>query len=195
MTDQSAPDQEMPPQPGRAPSAAEMAAGLKAKQAAAAADGGLGPTETDIEALVAQMQQQMAAMAAQIQQMQAAAGPRGQHPLIATAANLRYHLRDAEGSDAHAPGIALADDLIEAAGNAVESGDLTHVRSILDRLTRFFRRLPARPGDDHHGRQAREIIADHLPDQLDAFIPSPKHPGLGSSRAPVPVVAGSVVAG
>lgn len=185
--------QQMPPGPGQMPPPEDIAAGLAAKQAAAG--DALGPTETNVEALVAQMQAQMSAMAAQIQQLRTQAGPSGPHPLLATARNLRYHLADVEGSDAHAPGVQLADDLVEAAGHAVESGDLAHVRNIIGRLERFMRRVAVRPGDDHHGRAAREIISDHLPDQLDAFVPAPRQPGVASSQPPVRVTAGTVVSG
>jgi hypothetical protein len=186
------------PGPQAAPGEADMAAELAAKQAAAAAasEPGAAPmaTETDVQALIEQMARQMALMQQQISQLQQDAGDSGEHPLLATARKLRYHLADVEGSDAHAPGVGLADDLVEAAGHAVESGDLQHVKGILGRLERWARRTGTRTGDDHHGLAARALIADHLPDQLDAFVPRPKAPQVGGGL-PVKVAAGTVVDG
>jgi hypothetical protein len=178
-----------PIQPGPPGSEENVAADLAAKQAAA----GMGTTEADIGALIAHLQAQMEVQAQQIETLLSQRGPQGEHPLVATAVNLRYHLSDMEHSEAHKPALGLADDLVEAAKAAAESGELGPVRAIVQRLERWNRRVRPRPGDDHHGRQAAEIIGDHLADQLDAFVPTPRRPGIASDRPPVPVVSGSVV--
>lgn len=173
------------------PDEADAAAALAAQQTAA---GVTGVTDVDVAALIHGMQQQMAAMAAQISQLQAEATPSGPHPLQATARMLRHHLADAEHRESHAPAVALAEDLVEASGHAVTSGDLTHVKSILARLDKWRRRNPVPPGDAYHARQADEIIGYHLPDQVETFVPRPKAPAVAGA-APVPVITGSVVAG
>jgi len=197
MADQTLPSGPAGPGSSEADVAAELAAKQAAAQAAAEHQAAVtgqpvsNPlTGADAMAILAALQQQVAQLQAQV----AAAQPPGEHGLLATARLLRHHLADMEGSDAHAPGIGLADDLIEAAGHAIDSGDLTHVRSIAGRLDRFFRRAPQRAGDDHHGYHARQVLAFHLPDQLDSFTPRPRQPQVAGS-APVPVTAGTVVSG
>ena len=166
----------------------ESDADLAAKLTAA---GATGITEADVTQLILAMQQQMAGMQAQILRLQAEAGPAGPHPLLATARMLRHHLADAEHRDSHAPAVQLADDLVDAAGHAATSGDLTHVKGILARLERWARRHPVPPGEAYHARQVADIIGYHLPDQLDSFVPAPKAPAVAGG-APVKVVAGSV---
>lgn len=180
------------PIPGQPAPEGDVAAELKAKQDAAEQ---AGVTEVDVQALIKAMQEQLEAQAAAIAELKAKAGPQGEHPLVSTAVNLRYHLGDMAHSDAHQPAIALADDLVEASKAAAESGDLSNVTSIMGRLERWARRVKPRPGDDHHGYQAAEIIAAHLPDQVDAFAPLPRRPGIATTQPPAKVLAGSVIAG
>src|SRR5262252_6968786 len=138
-------------------------------------------TEVDVAALIAQLQAQVTSQQAAISALQAKAGPQGENPLLATARMLRAHLADVEGEAPSAPGISLADDLVEAAGEALKSGDLYHVNKILGQLQRWAARTSVRPGEDYHGRYVREIIAYHLPDQVDAFTPPVTLPQVGGA--------------
>lgn len=198
-------DTQPPPAPGQLPDEAVMAADLAAKQAAAQQTqaqtvGGLTDsapmTGADVDALIRQFQQQMAQQQAYFDQRMTAliaqSGPAGPHPLVATADQLIYHLTDGAHRDSHAPAVQLADDLKDAALNAAESGDTSHVAAIIQRLERWLRRNPVPPGDAHHHRQAADIISFHLPDQLDVFVARPKSPGIESSQPPAKVISGSV---
>lgn len=183
--------------PGEDDVALDAAARIAAAQAAVGQGGDsgqplAGTTETDAVALLQQALAQLAIQQQQINQLLAQAGPKGPHPLLAVAKMLRHHLGDGEHRDAHAPAVALADDLIDAAGNAVSSGDLTAVRKIHAGLLKWLDRNPVPPGDSYHHRQAADIIRWHLGDQADSFVPAPKQQGLTSSQAPVRVVTGSV---
>lgn len=177
-----------PAAPGQLPDEAAIAAQLQAEAAA----GNTGQTESDRDLIIAQLQSAVANMQAQMDSLRADAVKGGVHPLLATAKMLRHHLADAEHRDSHAPAVQLADDLIDAAGNAIASGNLEHVSSIIKRLDRWSQRNPVPPGESYHARQAHQIIGWHLPDQLDAFVPAPRAPGLPSSQPPARVVAGSV---
>lgn len=177
-----------PAVPGQLPDEAAIAAQLQAEAAA----GNTGQTETDVNLVIAQLQATVAGLTQQMASLQADAVKGGVHPLLATAKMLRHHLADAEHRDSHAPAIQLADDLVDAAGNAVQSGNLEHVTGILKRLDRWSQRNPVPPGESYHARQAHQIIGWHLPDQVDAFVPAPRAAGIASSQPPARVVAGSV---
>lgn len=151
-----------------------------------------GTTDIDVEGLLRAALQQLNAQQQQINSLLASQGPRGPHPLASVARMLRHHLADGEHRDAHQPAVQLADDLVDASANAVQSGDLTSVRKISAGLLRWLDRNPVPPGDSYHHRQAADIIRWHLPDQVDAFVPAPSQPGIGSSQAPARVVPGSV---
>jgi hypothetical protein len=158
------------------------------------------PGETDVRELLAQMQAQQNAMAAEIARLRAGGDPSGLHPLAGTAAAAREQLtvhlthNNLLNSPPHAAALRLADDLVDAAGNAVESGDVSQVRDIGGRLERALKRIHPGNGDNHYYRQAVEFVRDHLPDAADTVTaPTPSSaPAVASSQPPARVVAGSV---
>lgn len=198
MTDQ-VPEQQLP-QMAAAPPERDIAAELAAKQAAAqqqinqdSQDSGRQMfTGADVAALIEGIQREMAAMKAQMTTLQASQGPQGVHPLLSVARQLRYHLGDMQHADSHASALQLADDLVDAAGNAIDSGNLDPVHGIAARLGRWLDRNPVPPGESYHARQAADIIRYHLGDQTDNFVPRPKAPAIESDRAPARVIPGSV---
>jgi hypothetical protein len=165
--------------------------------ATAAAMSGAAPAEADMKAIIEQMQAQMAALTAKIAAMQAGQAPGGDHPLLATAKSakdlLATHYQVNPGADGAAV-LRLADDLVDAAGNAVDSGDTAAVRQLGDKFTRALNRAHPGAGDHHYFNQALQFVRDHLQDAADLVTePAPKPAGaVGSDRPAAPVVAGSV---
>jgi hypothetical protein len=160
---------------------------------AAQASGG-SAYEADIEALKAVLAAQQARLDALENERRAQNMP----PLVSTVQALRDLL------DAHAnmSGLAvpdvlvrLADDAVAAAKDAVSSGDVSFLRDIAAKITAGLKRIHPGGGDHPFYRQAVEFARDHVPeacDQVTAPVGSPA-PALGSSQAPVTVVAGSRV--
>ena len=167
--------------------------GGTAQQAAA---GGALPTEVDVPALLARMQAQQDAMAAEIGRLKAAAGPVGDHPLIGVAAQARDQLaahfsHDATTTDPTTV-MRLADDLVDAASNAVESGDPSAARNVGEKLLRALKKVNPGPGDHHYYAQALGFVRDHFPDAADTITEAaPKTAAIGGGP-PARVVAGSV---
>lgn len=159
--------------------------------------GGAMPTEVDVQALIAQMQAQQQAMNEKIAQLEAERGPAGDHPLIGVAQQARDQLamhfsHDDTKRDSTAV-MRLADDLVDAAGNAVESGDPGPARSVGEKLLRAVKKVNPGPGDHHYYAQAVGFIRDHFPDAADTVTqarPS-KAPAVGGGQS-VAVVQGSV---
>ena len=162
-----------------------------------AAAGGALPTEVDVPALLAQMQAQQDAMSNEIARLKAAGGPQGDHPLIGVALQARDQLaahfsHDATTTDSSKV-MRLADDLVDAAGNAVESGDPGPARTVGDKLLRALARVNPGPGDHHYYAQAVGFIRDHFPDAADTITePAPKAKAAVGGGQPARVVAGSV---
>ena len=172
---------------------ADVAAQLAAGQAAAGVD--MGGTFVDEDAIRALIEQQVRLQVAAALRA-AGAEPPGE-PLVNSAVSLRNLLRVqaamAPGID-HTAALGLADDLVDAAGNAVESGDVTHVNKIAARLTAWLERLghPG-PGDFHYHRQALDFAKYHIPDAAEKVQPpAPPMAPLTSTRAPAKVLSGSV---
>jgi hypothetical protein len=179
-------DQVQPPPVGVSPDPAAMAA---------AATGPGSPTEVDVNALLLQMQAQMAAMAAQITAMKAGQLPEGEHCLIGAAAQARDLI--AHHFEFHAKGpdlTRLADDVLDAARNAVASGDTTAVRSVADKLRRRLEFFHPGPGDHHYFRQALGMVTVHIPDAADTVTqPTPSNaPAIGNQTGSAKVLQGSV---
>jgi hypothetical protein len=151
------------------------------------------PAEVDVQALLARVQ-------AMEKKLAEAGYSGGQHPLTGTAVSARDQLRvhlehgNLTGSDEHAAVLRLADDLVDAAGNAVESGDVSAVRDIGARLERALGRIHPGNGDHHYFRQALEFVRHHLPEAADLVTaPAPSdRPQVASGRPPARVVTGSV---
>lgn len=156
------------------------------------------PTEVDVVALLAQLLAQQEAMGAEITRLRAGQAPQGVHPLILAAQSARdliaQHVDMGGGRNQGPDLLRLADDTVDAAGNAVASGDTGPVRSIGRRLERALIRVHPGPGDHHYFTQALAMVGTNLPAFADE-ITGPAVPAaaaLGSSRLPVTVVAGSV---
>src|SRR5215469_5543450 len=161
-------------------------AGILAAKAAVAA-----PAQVDVQALLTRLQ----ALEAKVE----AAGVTGEHPLIGTALAARQQLgvhvdhNALAGDPAHQAALRLADDLVDASRNAVESGDVSAARDIAARLSRALRRIHPGPGDNHYFRQAAEMISDHYQDAADTVtVPAPAAAAVTSSQPAARVVAGSV---
>ena len=171
----------------------EVAAQLAAGQAAAGVSmGGTFIDEDAIRALIEQQVRQQVTAALRA----AGAEPPGE-PLVNTAVSLRNllktHASMAPGTD-HTAALGLADDLVDAAENAVKSGDVSHVTKIAGRLVTWLERLghPG-PGDFHYHRQALEFAKYHIADAAEKVQPpAPPLAPLTSTRAPVKVLEGSV---
>ena len=153
---------------------------------------GASATEVDVAALMARMD----AMAAQLAALQAEknAGA-GEHALIGAATTARDLI--AHHFEFHPKGAELgrlADDVVDAARNAVASGDTGPVRAVADKLRRRLEFFHPGPGDHHYFRQALGAVSVHIPDAADTVTgPDPSAaPALGSSQAPAKVLQGSV---
>lgn len=161
----------------------------------AAAAGG-SATEVDVAALLAQMQAQQNAMAAEIARLKAGAGPQGEHRLIADARAARGLLAEhfSRGARGNAGDVLrLADDMIDAAGNTVQSGDTGPARQVLARLTAALHAVHPGPGDHHYFTQALSIAEHGLPQAADTITgPQPSGAPAVAGGAPVKVLAGSV---
>lgn len=149
------------------------------------------PTEVDAAALLARIN----AMERQLAELQSQSGVSGEHNLIGAARaakdlitqHFEFHPKRAELE-------RLADDLIDAAGNAVSSGDTAAARTVADKLRRRLEFFAPGPGDNHYFRQALGMVTVHIPDAADTVTKAaPSNaPALGSDRAPAKVVSGSV---
>jgi hypothetical protein len=178
-------DQVQPPPLGTGPDPAD----LDSKMA------GLTATETDVNALLAQMQAQMAAMAEQIATMKSGQVASGEHPVIGAAAAARDLV--ATHFEFHRKGpelIRLADDNLDAARNAVDSGDTGALRQVNSKLERALLRWHPGPGDHHYFTQALAHVQVHIPDAADTVTQAkPSNAtAVGSSQPPARVLQGSV---
>ena len=157
-----------------------------------------GPAQVDVAALVAQLQAQIAELGKEVRQLRQGA-PGGLHPLPGTAKAIRdmlaTHFLHRPGDDGAAV-LRLADDTVDAAANAVESGDTSTVRDLAGRLERAINRAHPGPGDHHWIRQALDFTRNHLPEAADTVTGpaagTAPAAAIGSDRPPASVVAGSV---
>lgn len=179
------------PAPASAPPPeAEVAARLKAQQSASPA----GVTEVDPAQLFAMIQ----ALQQRIDTMEEERAAGEAPPLLSTAQTVKdllsVHAAHNPAVD-HTAVLALTDDLVDAAGNALDSGDGSELRKIGTRLERAIGKIHPGPGDHHYLNQALGFVRDHLPEAVDELRPRPaKEPAaaVGTDRAPVKVVQGSV---
>lgn len=167
----------------------QLGAQLAAGQAASGVP--LGATDVDVAQLlagIAQMQERIAALEAEKRSGQAPA-------LIGTVESLqdllRVHDSQTPGID-HTEVLSHADDLLEAARGAVQTGDVSHVTQIGQRIARWLDRHHPGPGDHHYYAQARDFAGPHLDDAASSLEVPISAPAVGSSRAPVPVLQGNV---
>ena len=170
---------------------ADVAAQLAAGQAAAGE--AIGGTIVDEDAIRSYIEAQVRA---QVTAALRAAGaePPGE-PLVNTAVSLRNLLKtqDSMSPVDHGQALRLADELVDAAENAVESGDTGAVRNIAEQLTRWLKRAgnPG-PGDHPYYRQAADFAEFHIPDAADQVRAPVKAPALTTTRPAAKVIAGNV---
>jgi hypothetical protein len=168
---------------------------------AQAAVAGAGATDVDVPQLLAYIKQ----LSERMETLEAEKRDQNAPPLLGTIESLgnllRAHAasapRDAGNTPLidHKPVLALADDLADAGKNAVESGDLTHVKAIGAKIAKWLERNHPGPGENAHYRQAVDFAGPHLEDAAENFEAQPKRtpaPAVGSSRPPAKVVPGSV---
>ena len=171
-----------------APPEQDIASELAARQAAHPA----GITDVDIPAMLAMIQ----GLQARVDSMEADRAAGNAPPVKATAETIRdlltAHANHNPGADFTAVK-GLADDLVDAAGNAADSGDGAALTAVAGKLERAVAKVHPGPGDHHYLTQALGFIRDHLPDVVDRLVP-PVRPAaaVGSGRAPAKVIAGSV---
>lgn len=164
----------------------QLGAQLAAGQVAAGQ--GLGATDVDAGALL----QMIRDMQSRLDSMEAekAAGA-GTHPLKGTVESLLTFLK----LHADPAAISLGEDLADAAGNALESGDVGIVTKIGGQLLKHLKRNAPPPGENYAYNQALDFAGPHLEDQVDGFTP-PRKPqaaaAVTSDRAPAKVIAGNV---
>lgn len=161
--------------------------------AKAAVAGGLGATEVDVAALLAGIQ----ALQERVQALEKEKASGAALPVIATAETLRdlikTHVAHNPGSD-HAALLGLADDAVDAAGNAVTSGDGAILTGLAGKIEKALNRIHPGPGDHHYFRQALDFAAVHLPDAAGNLVKQPAvlAPSLTSDRPPAKVIEGNI---
>lgn len=138
--------------------------------AAAAVSGGASATEIDPAALLKQIQ----AMQARLDTLAAERVPAGGPPVVSNA----NALRDLIGVHAvgitgpvpdHAPVLAMADDLVDAATAAADNGDGSKVREIAGRIEKWLNAHHPGAGDHTYHAQAVGFASVHVPDSADAL--------------------------
>lgn len=149
-------------------------------------------TEVDVNALMARM----AAMERQLQAALAANAPSGEHRLIADSKAARGLIAehfDRGGRGNAGDVLRLADDVVDAAGNSVQSGDTGPARQVIAKLARALHAVHPGPGDNHYFTQALSIVEHGLPEAADTVTaPQPSNAPAVSGGAPAKVLAGSV---
>lgn len=155
------------------------------------------PTEVDIAALLRRMQAQQDALSAEVARMRAAQGATSGEPrLIADSRAARGLIAEHfdRGYRGDGPAVLrLADDMVDAAGNAVQSGDTGPARDVMGKLARALHGVHPGAGDHHYFTQALSIVEHSLPAAADEITgPQPGSAKAVSGGAPVKVLAGSV---
>jgi len=160
-----------------------------------AAASGLGATSVDVGELEKLIEARVAAAVAA--SMASAARAQNAPVVQSTAETMRdliaTHASQNPGRD-HSEVLGLADDAVEAAKNAVGSGDGSYVTKIAAKLERALRKVHPGPGDHHYFGQALDFASVHLPDAADQLEPpAPQSAGaVASSQAPAKVIEGNV---
>lgn len=153
-------------------------------------------TEVDVAALLRQMQAQQDELTRQVAQLRAGQPAQGEHPLVSTATAARdligQHF-DRGGKGDRAMIGRLADDLVDASGNAVESGDPSAARDVAAKLTKELNRVHPGPGDHHYFTNALALVGYHYGNAADTVTEAkPSNRPSVSGGAPAKVIAGSV---
>lgn len=164
---------------GNAPDAAQLAAS------------GAMPGETDVARLLAAHAQLQDRIDALEDERRSTNAP----PVIGVVQSLRDLLSVHAGqhpADDHSEGLALADDLADAAKNAVKSGDLSAVRQIGDKVKRYLDRNNPGSGDHPYYAQARDFAGPHLDDALADLSEQSKTSRPASTQGSPKVLQGSV---
>jgi hypothetical protein len=172
------------------PSEADIAAGLAAKQAA----GPAGITEVDVGKLLAGIE----ALQARVDSLESERAAGAAVPVVGTAEAMRDLIAT---HAAHNPGgdygdlLRLADDAVDAAGNAADSGDAGPVTEIAAKIVRALNKVHPGGGDHHYFRQALGFAEVHLPDAAGQLVKKPARQPVAavtSQQPPATVVQGSV---
>ena len=172
------------------PSDEDLAAQLRAQQAGAPA----GLTDMDVSALLAGIK----ALQDRVDALEAEKSSGAGLPVVNTAQALRdliaTHAAHTPGTD-HADLLRLADDAVDAAGNAASSGDGGPLTDISGKIARALQRANPGPGTHHSYQQAVGFAEVHLPDAAAQLVPKSRAvAAVGSDRPPAPVIQGSVTA-
>jgi hypothetical protein len=164
-----------------------------AAQLAEHGDGG-GVTSVNVDRLLAAI----SSLQSRVDAMEDEKASQNLPPVVAQAEAardlLKTHANHNPQTD-HSEVLALADDAVDAAGNAVDSGDGTELGKIAARLARAIKRIHPGPGDHHYLNQAQGIVTDHLPESADQLEPRPSRAPAAqvtSDRPPAKVISGSV---
>lgn len=184
----------------------ELAAARDQASAALSAQTGTGPDSAELagkvagampdEIDVAAMKQAIAAMQQQIAQLQEEKAARQAPAVLTTAEQLReaVGLHAGGGTTSEAALRRLADDVVDAARNAVKSGDGAIVMQLAGKIADGLEAVHPGPGDHHWFHQALAFAKVHLPVVARGLdVPQPSAvPALTGQRSGVPVVPGSV---
>jgi len=152
---------------------------------------GATPFEVDTQAMIREM------VAAEVKRIMAQRQPAdGEHNLISASAAARdliaHHFEFHPKKDEL---VRLADDLVDAARNSVDSGDAGPARQVAAKLERRLNFFHPGPGDHHYFRQALGLVSVHVPDAADTIgdAQPTAAPAVASGKPPARVLEGSVV--
>lgn len=170
---------------------ADLGAKLAAGQVAAGVD--VGGTDVNVTELLAGIQALQDRVAALETEKRAGAGDPLGNAVQSLKALLGLHAAHTPGVD-HSGAASMADDLVDAAGNAVQSGDVGNVEKIAGKIAKWLRRdgNPG-PGDHPFYAQAVDFAEHHVPDAAELVEP-PAAPAaaIGTDRPAAKVIAGNV---
>jgi hypothetical protein len=170
---------------------AELGAQLAAGQAAAGIS--VGGTDVDVAALLAGIQALQERVAALEEEKRAGQGDPLLNSVESLRALLQLHAMHAPALN-HDQAAGMAADLADAAGNAVASGDTSHVERITAKIGSWLHRggNPG-PGDHPYYRQAVDFADYHVPDAAaNVSAPAPPAVPIATDRAPAKVISGNV---
>jgi hypothetical protein len=168
----------------------DLGAKLAAGQLAAGQD--VGGTDVDVTQLLAGIRALQDRVEALEDEKRAGAGDPLGNSVASLKALLGLHAAHAPGID-HSAAASMADDLTDAAGNAVKSGDTGAVEKITGKLLAWLKRggNPG-PGDHPYYRQAVDFAEYHIPDAAELVEKPSTSAAIGTDRAPARVIAGNV---
>lgn len=177
-----------PPPAVSPPPESQVAAQLAARQSAAPA----GITEVNVDKLLAGI----AALQARVESLEAEKAAGNAAPVKGNAEVMRdlikVHAAHNPATD-HGDVLRLADDLVDAAGNAAESGDGGIIHELAQKMERALLRVHPGPGDHSYFGQALDFAKYHMHDAADQLVRKPPPAvAIGSDRPPATVVQGNV---